>query len=410
MIRRAATLQTNRLSGRAVTSLVLVTAASMVAQGFGRFTYPVLLDAINDDVLQSYTRAGLLGTISLVAYLVGTAAVSVASTTVEPISLVKFGLVASASGLALLAVAPGFITLAVALFIAGLGGAGVWVPAPGIAATAVGPERSGLAIGLVGSGIGLGIVVAGPLTNLVRRWVDDEGAWRPVYVIEALVAVVVLLGVFGLVRLPRVDVTADRVQLSVLRSVPGWRWLVAAFAIFGVSYSLYFYFLVAQLREAGWSASASTYIFATVGVASASGGIAFGRLSDRYGRPGMMLVGFVLLASSPLLTLSAQPALVIVAAVSFGLCVAGTPTSIAGIVADHLEGRAFGAAFGLLTLVFGVAQVLGPPFAGVMAESTGSFAIPFLLASAVALGGVGCSVALWRTAGQATMTHQPVEP
>ena len=388
--------QASRLSGRAIVSLVFVTAASMVAQGFGRFTYPVLLDAINDDVLQSYTRAGLLGTTSLVAYLLGTAAVSVASTRVEPISLVKWGLSFSAIGLGLLAVAPGFAMLAVALFIAGLGGAGVWVPAPGIAATAVGPERSGLAIGLVGSGIGLGIVVAGPLTNLVRWLADDEGAWRPVYVIEALVAVVVLLGVLTIVRLPRTGTGAARVQLSVLRSVPGWRLLVAAFAVFGLSYSLYFYFLVAQLRETGWSASASAYIFTIVGISSAFGGIAFGRLSDRYGRPRMMLIGFLLLAASPLLTLTGQPVLVVAAAFTFGLCVAGTPTSIAGIVADNLDGRAFGAAFGLLTLVFGLAQVLGPPFAGVMAESTGSFAIPFLIASLVALGGAGCAIALWK--------------
>ena len=55
-----------------------------------------------------------------------------------------------------------------------------------------------------------------------------------------------------------------------------------------------------------------------------------------------------------------------------------------------------GAAFGLLTLVFGLAQVLGPPFARVMAESTGSFAIPFLIASLFALGGAGCAIALWK--------------
>lgn len=388
------------LSGRAIVSLVLVTAASMVAQGFGRFTYPVLLDAINDDVLNSYTRAGLLGTISLVAYLIGTAVVSIASTRLEPISLVKIGLTASAAGLGLLAVAPGFAMLAVALFITGLGGAGVWVPAPGIAATAVGPERRGLAIGLVGSGIGLGIVVAGPLTNIVRSAANDDGVWRPVYGVEAAIAVVVLLGVFGLVRLPPVTQTAARVEVSILRTVPGWRWLVAAFAIFGLSYSLYFYFLVAQLRETGWSASASSTIFAVVGVASALGGIAFGRISDRWGRPRTMAMGFVLLAASPLLTLSAQPVLVVVAAILFGLCVAGTPTAIGALVADTLQGRAFGAAFGTLTLVFGVAQLAGPPFAGAMAEVTGTFTIPFALASAVACGGIGCAWALESRSGR----------
>lgn len=385
-----------RLGARAIVSLALVTAASMVAQGFGRFTYPILLDAINDDVLHSYTKAGLLGTISLVAYLLGTAVMSVASTRFEPISLVKVGLVASAAGLGLLATAPGFAMLAIALFIAGFGGAGVWIPAPGIAASAVGAERSGLAIGLVGSGIGLGIVVAGPLTNVVRSMSDDDGAWRPVYGVQAAIALIVLAGVLTLVRLPRSERGGARVEVGVLRTVVGWRWLIAAFSIFGVSYSLYFYFLVAQLRESGWSASASSSIFAIVGVASATGGIAFGRISDRYGRPRTMAVGFVLLVASPLLTLYGHPVTVVAAAVSFGLCVAGTPTVISAVVADSLEGRSFGAAFGSLTLIFGVAQLLGPPFAGLMAETTGSFTIPFTLASAVACGGIACALALGR--------------
>lgn len=388
---------TERLGGRAVISLFLVMASSMVAQGFGRFTYPVLLDAINDDVLQSYARAGLLGTVSLVAYLIGTAMVSIASTRLEPISLVKVGLVASATGLVMLATAPGFWLLAAALFVAGLGGAGVWVPAPGIAAAAVGPERSGMAIGLVGSGIGLGIVVAGPLTNAVRSAAGDDGAWRPVYGIQAAVAVVVLFGVLTLVRLPPTATNAAKIEVAVLRTVPGWPWLVCAFAIFGVSYSLYFYFLVAQLRESGWSASASSTIFAVVGVSSAIGGIAFGRVSDRYGRPRAMAFGFFLLVLSPLLTLQGHTAVVVAAAISFGLCVAGTPTVIGAVVADHLDGRSFGAAFGTLTLVFGLAQVLGPPFAGVMAETTGTFTIPFVLASVVASGGIGCAWALSRT-------------
>ncbi|MGF1595423.1 MAG: MFS transporter [Acidimicrobiales bacterium] len=381
---------------RAVVSLVFITAASMVAQGFGRFTYPVLLDAINDDLVGSYARAGVLGTISLVAYLIGTAVVSVASTRVEPTTLVKLGLSGSLAGLVLLTVAPGFAVLAVGLFIAGLGGAGVWVPAPGIAASTVGAARSGLAIGLVGSGIGLGIVVAGPLTNAVRAAAGDDGAWRPVYGIEALVAAVVLIGVLVVVRVPSGAGKATTVRVGVLRSVPDWPWLVAAFAFFGMSYSLYFYFLVAELREAGWSASAASTIFAVVGLASATGGIAFGRLSDRYGRPRAMAVGFILLIVSPPLTLVGHPVAVVAAAVAFGLCVAGTPTTIGAVVADTLDGRAFGAAFGTLTLVFGVAQVLGPPFAGVMAETTGTFTVPFVAASVVACGGLGCAVALQR--------------
>lgn len=382
---------------RTVVALLVVTAASMVAQGFGRFTYPVLLDAINADVLGSYAQAGILGNASLGAYLIGTGMVAWASTRVDASTLMKVGLVLSLTGLSLLAVAPDFATLAIALFIAGLGGAAVWIPAPGIGAMLVGPERGGLAFGLVGSGIGMGIVIAGPLTNVVRNVANDDNAWRPVYVIEASVAAVVLVALLLVLRRPPTTAaTADKVPVSVIRTVPGWYLLMAAFAVFGVAYSLYFYFLVAQLRESGWSAASSSWIFALVGVASAVGGLVFGRLSDVYPRPNVMTAGFVLMAASPLLTLSGSGPAVTAAAIAFGLCVSGTPTTIGAMLSDHLTGRAMGAAFGTLTFGFGIAQLAGPPLAGVVGEATGSFTLPFLIASAMAATGIPISISLRR--------------
>ncbi len=387
------------LGARTIVALLVVTASSMVAQGFGRFTYPVLLDAINADVLGSYAQAGLLGNASLGAYLIGTGLVAWASTKVDASTLMKVGLVLSLTGLTVLAIAPTFGALALGLFIAGLGGAAVWIPAPGIGAMLVGPERGGLAFGLVGSGIGMGIVIAGPLTNVVRSVADDDNAWRPVYVIQAGVAAVVLLALLLILRRPpSAAASGEKVPVSVIRTVPGWYLLMGAFAVFGVGYSLYFYFLVAQLRESGWTAASSSWIFALVGVASAVGGLVFGRLSDVYPRPQVMTAGFILMAAAPLLTLSGSGPAVIAASVAFGLCVSGTPTTIGAMLSDHLTGRAMGTAFGTLTLGFGIAQLAGPPFAGFVGEATGSFTLPFLIASGMAACGVPISMALRRHA------------
>jgi hypothetical protein len=56
--------------------VVLLALSSGVAQGFGRFTYALLLPAINRDLLDSYVVAGLVGTANVAAYLAGTIAVS----------------------------------------------------------------------------------------------------------------------------------------------------------------------------------------------------------------------------------------------------------------------------------------------------------------------------------------------
>ena len=73
-------------------------------------------------------------------------------------------------------------------------------------------------------------------------------------------------------------------------------------------------------------------------------------------------------------------------------CIAGVPTTIGAMLADSLDGRSFVTAFGTVTFAFGIAQLFGPPFAGWVGERTGSFQIPFIVASGVALLGALLSV------------------
>jgi len=399
--------------GHRLVALGLVLLASMVAQSFGRFTYPVLLKAIDAEVLHSLTKAGSLGTVSLGAYLVGTAIVSWASTRFDPTSIVKVGLTFSLVGILMLWRASSFGALAAGLAVAGLGSAGVWVPAPGIAANLVRPDQAGMAIGVVGAGIGLGITIVGPLTNAVRA-ATGPGAWRPVYGIEAAIAALVLVALVAFVRPAggRAGPAggAGRPRLSALRDVPGWGWLIAAFGAFGAGYSLFFYFFITQLQDAGWSQSSTNLVSSLLGASSIAGGIVFGRLSDRVGRPPAMAAAFVILASAPVLTLSARLVPVLLGAIGYGLCVSGAPTAIGAHVADHLSGRAFGAAFGSLTFVFGLGQLAGPQVAGFVADRTDSFVIPFLASSLLALVGAWCSLRLRRAEATRLEADVPAAP
>jgi hypothetical protein len=66
----------------------------------------------------------------------------------------------------------------------------IWVPAPGIAGSAVPVSRRGLAIGLNGSGVGVGVIASSVLTAAVHA-VAGSGAWRPVWGIEAVTSALV---------------------------------------------------------------------------------------------------------------------------------------------------------------------------------------------------------------------------
>ncbi len=86
--------------------------------------------------------------------------------------------------------------------------------------------------------------------------------------------------------------------------------------------------------------------------------------------------------------LGAQPWVGLSAAV-FGLFSSGLPAVVAAYVADHLEPAAVAAAFGVVTIAFGVSQTLGPPVGGWLADASGAFRLTFGLAAAAhALGAV----------------------
>ena len=81
--------------------------------------------------------AGLVGTANVAAYLLGTVAVSGLARRLAPAALIRGGLLATCLGLFVLSQADGAVALAVGLGLTGVGGAFIWVPAPGLAGSVV---------------------------------------------------------------------------------------------------------------------------------------------------------------------------------------------------------------------------------------------------------------------------------
>ncbi len=374
--------------------VALVGLASAVAQSFGRFSYALLLPAIDRDLLGSYAVAGLLGTANVAAYLLGTVAVSALSRRADPATLIRVGLVATTLGLALLSQAGSAATLAVGLSLTGLGGAFIWVPAPGLAGSAVPPARRGAAIGLTGSGIGVGIVAASILTAVLHRSGGDA-SWRTVWLVEAGVALLTLVLCLVLLRPSAAAAAAAPARAGALRLVPGWLGLVGAYSAYGLAYSVFTTYVVTALQaDAGFSDAHASLDYTLLGLALVVGGPLFGRLSDRRGRGPMLVVGYLAMAGSIALVLVGAEPFAAVSVLVFGITMSGLPAVIAAQLSDHLSPREFAGAFGRLTLFFGVGQLAGPPLGGWLAERTGSFTLPFVVAAGTALVGALASRAV----------------
>lgn len=386
-----------------VAMMAIVTAASGVAQCFGRFAYGLLLPSINADLLNSYALAGLIGSLNLAAYLTGTLTTSLLARTVEPAALLRRGLVGSTIGIGVMAAAPGPVVLALGTMLAGFSGAFIWVPAPVVASALMPPHRRGLGTGLSGAGIGLAILFASGLAALDHRWHGPD-SWRPVWVVLTVVAGVVALLAARYLHPPTSAVreavgeeAESPVRLSALREAPGWLGAMLSYGAYGITVALFLNYVVAAMTDDdGFSSGHAALVFGLVGVGQAVGGVLMGRLSDRVGRRPVLVLGYSLMVvACGGLLLHAEPWAAL-AALAFGTAAAGQPAVLAAHLGDHLRPRAFASAFGALTLFFGLMQLGAPQLGGVLREAAGSFTLVFLLAGGVALLGVVAAASMPR--------------
>ena len=390
------------LLGIGVAALV-VPLTTIVSHTFARSTYPLLLPAMKDEVLETNTVAGFAGTTVFLAYLTGVVVVTALAGRREPMTLMKAGLALSIGGLALLGTATTTAAVFAGLFLANAGAAGIWITAPGLATEEVPPERRGLVIGFLTASIGLGTSGLAIGTVLARSAAADDDLWRPIYLAESVIAVAILVAVAALVRSRATTATTTGISLRSLRRLDHWRRITVAYVIFGAIGAGYLSFLAEALEaDAGLTRAQVANLYLGMGLVSLVAAPLVGWLSDRFGRlvakigvMGGLAVGSASVAIGPTW-------LVVVAVLALGGLWSSYPSLTATYVRDHLDARAFGSAYGTMTIFYGAMAMVAPAAIGVLADRNDGFTAAYLAVAALAVVGVAILVTVpTRSAGPA---------
>ncbi len=372
------------------TMVALVALGAAVAQAFGRFSYGILLPAVRDDLGISNTFAGLLGGANVGAYLLGTLFVAWATSRFRLFAVLRFGLALSASGLCLAAIAGSPYMLMAALFVAGFGGACVWIPAPAVAAGALPAARRGMAVGLMGSGIGIGVAFVSVISGRFRSTFGD-GAWSDVYLVQGVIGVLVLTAILLVVRHHQ-DAPQGGAGLGgfgALARMRGWVPFTFAYSIFGFMYLLVLGFLTTRLEDdSGWTSVDAALAFTVMGFAMIFGGPLIVSLANRLGARVAAMLAFALWPVLIGIVLTGIPGPTFVACCGLGLLFSGIPSLMTLYVVENTSTADYGPSFAAATLAFGVAQTISPPIGGMIADLSGSFTPVFLLASAMGILGL----------------------
>jgi MFS family permease len=167
-------------------------------------------------------------------------------------------------------------------------------------------------------------------------------------------------------------------------------YLGAVYFFYGFSYVIYLTFFKEYLTgEIGLEPIWAGNLFTLVGGLSIFCGMIWGKISDVLGRSrGAALAYLVLGLSYIIYALLKVDFGFYLSAILFGLSAWSIPTIMAAAAGDFVGPRLAPAGLGFITLFFGIGQALGPALGGYLADVSGSFTLPFLVAGGISLAGM----------------------
>lgn len=352
-----------------------------VGMGIGRFVYTPLLPIMMDSLHLSASAAGWIASANYLGYLFGAiiAVGSWAHGRERPVMLVA--LAANAVLAALMAMTVDITAFLLIRFAAGVASAFLLVFLTTIVFSRLAEHDRADLQALHFGGVGLGIA----LSSLLTGWMHLAGAgWRSGWYGSALITLAGLL------------ITALLAPEGPLRtggekSEPPVRWtpplvkLTFAYGVFGFGYIVTATFLVAIVRQQQSGGLFESVVWLVTGLAAIPSLFLWHNLTTRIGHAKTFAAGAIIEGVGVVASVSVGG---IAGPLIGGLLLGGTFIAITAIglqAGRLLAGAAPRRVLALMTAAFGVGQIIGPIVAGMLADRTGSFFLPSLLAAAALL-------------------------
>jgi multidrug resistance protein len=288
-----------------------------------------------------------------------------------------FGMLAMAGAFVLYAYSTTYLTLFLSRFLDGVTAAANWSVGLAIIADVYPEGKRGESMGVVMAAMGAGAIAGPALGGILNDWLGYKSPFLLVAAICVAGGALALInrelrelkprpGEAGYWKMTRSVLDNPNVILTLVVVMMGTVSL-------GVLEPLFPVYLE---RTLGLGSTAIGLLFALTVLTYTAVSPLIGKLSDRQGKRGLMVLGLITTAVvAPALTFSAN---LMVIAVLFGACgitIAFFETPTLPLIADLLsgskEGEVFGTAFGLFNMAWAVGYILGPAAGGFLAQKHG---------------------------------------
>ncbi|MBV9859251.1 MAG: YbfB/YjiJ family MFS transporter [Alphaproteobacteria bacterium] len=355
----------------AVAGLVAMAAAI----GTGRFVYTPILPAMIGALGLSRSAAGLIASANFLGYLIGALLAAIPSLPGSRRHWLLGALAVSAATTAGMGVRENLPSFLALRFAGGVASAFVLIIASTLVLERLAEAGRSALSALHFAGVGIGVAAS---AALVAALLAEGEPWQSLWIASGALSFVATVAVAWL--LPDHPAPARGATRTDGGSTGRLRRLVAAYGLFGFGYVITATFLVTIVRNTPAIRSLEPVIWVVFGLAAAPSVVLWNRIASRLGIPASFALASLVEAGGVVASVASTAAAGVFAA---AVLVGGTFMGLTALGLVQARALATGdprRALALMTFAFGLGQIIGPAFAGIVADRTGSFTAPSTVA------------------------------
>ncbi len=367
----------------------------ILTMGVARFSYTPLLPVMLDETFLNDASGGWLATINYLGYMCGAIVAASISDLKLKDKLYRTGLIVAILSTVGMGLAENYILWSIMRFIAGLSSAAGLLIGSGLILNWMLRHGHQPELGLHFSGLGMGIALSAAFAIFMTGDYNWAQQWYVFTIAGALLAIPAWLW------LPKPNANgALQSAKTLVDKPPNRNWMLILYAAYfcaGFGYVISATFLVTIVDQQETLQGNGNLVWLVTGIAASPACIVWDRVARKIGELHALMIAFglniigILIPAIPGFGESLTG--VLISGLFFGATFIGIVSLMLTMVGKFYPTKP-AKPMGKLTLSYGAAQILAPALSGTIAESTGNYNMPLILASMIMSFGIVLLVVL----------------
>jgi len=373
-----------------VWQIMFLAIAPAIGIGICRFAYALVLPDMRDSLGWSYSVAGVMNTINAAGYLAGALGANVVIRRFGMLQTIRVSTIVSVLTLAMSALTGDLILFGCVRLLSGVTGAFAMVAGSAIATGIAQAQRQHQAfyLSLFYLGPAIGILISGFVAPFLLEW-HGAGSWWITWGVLAAISTSLTV----LLLTARVDdsVAPANTAKAHIGPTPVLFYLIGYF-LFGTGYIAYMTFMIAYVRNVGGGALSQSAFWTCIGVGALAHPWTWSKLMAKSrGGGGTALLTGISAIGAALPLFGTSPILFGVSARIFGNAFFAVVSSTTAFIRVNYPREAWAKTIAMMTVAFGVGQMVGPIAIGIITDRMGSLSYALNVSAAIlAVGAVAC--------------------